>query len=616
MILRYHYDDEFSTPDTHARINFYGITGYPTCMFDGTESVIGGWSQTYQEYLTVINNHLTDESPLTLELYGTIEETSGSVEAHISILDAIPTGNNEVWFVVYEDSLYSNGEWYDQVVRDFLPEETLLISEPGENVSITREFTVDPSWDVEQLSVVALVQNMSSKEIYQAAELSEPISHIEGYVTDFDTGDPLDARVGIVGGSRSVTTDTTGYYKLPCKDDSTYTVEASAYGYRTAEQEASVPADSSAWLDFALEAALDGYLEGWVRSAIDGQGIQGAEVTVLNTPLAPQTTNEEGYYSFTIPGGATYQVEAVMPSYIGKTKSAAIEEGGTTVLSFALGQAESFEEDGGGYTGLMLWEWGAPSTYGPGGAHWGLNCWATNLDGPYGNNANSPMYSKTYSLVEATSATFNFYHYYDTQQTRDGGNVKISTDGGATYSLITPVGGYPTATMGWNGEAGFTGASDGWELVSFDLSGYLGEEVEFKFTFGSDGSSNGPGWYVDDVYLELEYPVSVSLTPDSPTVPRGTNMGFVVSAANTADYPVTLQVWSEVLLPNGMPYWGNPIFGPFTLTLQANANPSVHLNQFVPGNAPLGDYTYIMKIGQFPEPVYARDFFDFTVVVP
>lgn len=614
--MRYHYSDEFSTPDTHARISFYGITGFPTCMFDGTESVVGGWVGTYGEYLTVINNQLSDEAPLTLELYGAIEETSGSVEANVGIIDAIPTGNNEVWFVVYEDSIYSGGEWYDQVVREFLPEETLLISEPGENVSISREFDVDPSWNVEQLSVVALVQNMSSREVYQAAELSEPISHIEGYVTDSDTGDPLDAVVSIVSGNRSATTDSTGYYKLPCKDDSTYTIEAYSYGYRTAQQETYVPPDSSAWLDFTLEEAMPGSLEGWVRSALNGRPIEGATVTVLNTPLTPQVTTEDGYYSFDIPGGATYQVQAVMPTYIGKTKSAAIEEGENTVVSFALGKAESFEDDNGGYTGLMLWEWGAPSDYGPGGAHWGENCWATNLDGAYGNNANSPLYSKTYSLGEATSATLNFYHFYDTQQGRDGGNVKISTDGGSTYSLITPVGGYPTDPMGWNGEAGFTGDTDGWELVTFDLSSYLGEDVKFKFTFGSDGSGNGAGWYIDDVFLDLTYPVSVTLTPDSPTVPRGTNMGFTVSAENTADYPVTLKVWSEVILPNGMPYWGNPIFGPFRVTLQANSNPSVHLSEFVPGFAPLGMYTYIMKIGQYPETIYARDFFDFTVVNP
>ncbi|GEM_PF-4213379 len=617
VILRYHWGDEFSTPETEGRVEWYDPSpAFPTCHFDGWEDVVGGWTGTYGEYVTVINSHLGDPSPLLLEFYGTLDDTSGNVEAHIEVIDALPGGTNVVMFVVYEDSLPSGGEVYNNVVRDILPEETLLISNPGENVTITRNFTIDPSWNYMNMGVIALVQNTGTKEIYQSSGLSEPMGSIEGYVTDVDTGDPLDATVSLVGGSRSSSTDTTGFYKLSCKDDTTYTVEANSYGYRSQQQATYVPPDSSSHLDFALEAALPGFLEGWVRSALDGQPIDGATVSVLNTPLAPQTTAADGYYSFTIPGGASYQVEAVMATYVGEKKTANIVEGDTSTVSFALGQAESFEDDEGGYTGLMMWEWGAPSSYGPGGAHWGDNCWATNLDGAYGNNANSPLYSKIYSLVEATSGTFNFYHYYDTQSGRDGGNVKISTDGGSTYNVITPVSGYPTPSMGWNGEPGFTGASDGWEFVTFDLTGYLGEDVKFKFTFGSDGSGNGPGWYIDDVFLELTYPVSVTLTPDSQTVPRGTDLGFQVDAENTADYPVSLQVWSEVLLPGGTPYWGNPIFGPFQVTMQANATPSVHLNQFVPGIAPLGEYTYIMKFGLYPDLVYSRDFFDFTVVNP
>ncbi len=439
-------------------------------------------------------------------------------------------------------------------------------------------------------------------------------AYIEGLVTDADYGNPLIAAVRIVGGNKSVNTDPNGYYELPCDGDTTVSVEASSYGYRTHQDSCFVPADSSAWLDFALEEALPGILEGWVRSALDGTPIVDADVTVINTPLAPQTTDNEGYYSFSIPGGATYQVEAVKPTYVGETKSAVIVENELTVLSFALGQAESFEDSDGGYTGLMMWEWGTPSSYGPGGAHWGENCWATNLDGSYGSNGNSPLYSRVYNLVEATSASISFYHYYDTQTGRDGGNVKISTDNGASWALITPDGGYPSSSMYWNGEAGYSGASDGWEIATFDLNSYIGEQVEFKFSFGSDGSVTGPGWYIDDVFLELTYPVSVSLVADSPTVQRGTNLGFQVNASNAADYPITLSVWSEVLLPGGTPYGGNPILGPFPVTLPANSTPSVHLNQFVPGVAPLGSYTYIMKVGADNETVFSRDFFDFTVI--
>lgn len=447
------------------------------------------------------------------------------------------------------------------------------------------------------------------------AELAElaPLGHIEGYVTDAASGDPLSADVRVLGTLKETTTDPSGYYSLSVWDDSSYVVAASAYGYRSLEQGVYVPPDGTVQLDFALEQAEFGTIEGTVRSALDGQPLSGVEVTVLETPLPPEYTDENGHFSFDIPGSATYQVQAVLATFIGDTKTVTVQENETTLVSFALGKAESFEGDDGGWVGLMLWEWGTPSSYGPGGAHWGEKCWATNLDGPYGNNANSPLTTIEYDLSEATSGTLNFYHYYDTQDGRDGGNVKISTDGGATWELLAPQGGYPVPSMYWNDEAGYSGASAGWELATFDLADYLGEQVLFRFRFGSDGSGNGPGWYIDDAYLELAYPVSIVLIPDSETVPRGTPLGLTVDGQNAADHAITLLVWSEVILPDGSAYPGNPVFGPYTVMLPAQSNPSAHISHMVPRAAPLGTYTYIMKIGLSQETVYARDFFDVTV---
>jgi hypothetical protein len=275
---------------------------------------------------------------------------------------------------------------------------------------------------------------------------------------------------------------------------------------------------------------------------------------------------------------------------------------------------ESFEKNDGGYEGLMMWEWGTLSDYGPGGAHWGENCWATDLDGPYANNADSPLTSETFDLSEATSAWLNFYHYYDSESGHDGGNVKISTDSGASWTLITPEDGYPVSSMYWNGEPGYSGTSEGWELANFDLSSYLGEQVTFQFRFGSDGIINGPGWYIDDVYLKIACPVSISIIPDSDTVSGGTPLGFTVDAMNTADYPITIMVWSDVLLPNGSPYQRNPVFGPYTVTLDEQSNPSVQLSQMIPEITPSGTYTYIMRIGSYPNTIYTNGLFDFTVI--
>ncbi len=81
----------------------------------------------------------------------------------------------------------------------------------------------------------------------------------------------------------------------------------------------------------------------------------------------------------------------------------------------------------------------------------------------------------------------------------DAANVRISIDGGTTWSLLTGSDPYDfTDGYGWiynDAEyydcqeiaAGWGGSQD-WHLVSFDLSDYAGEDVIIRFGFGSDPS--------------------------------------------------------------------------------------------------------------------------------
>ena len=53
-----------------------------------------------------------------------------------------------------------------------------------------------------------------------------------------------------------------------------------------------------------------------------------------------------------------------------------------------------------------------------------------------------------------------------------------------------------TGTSGsWNS---FTGESDGWEPVAFDLSAYAGKQVEVSIAYVSDPFTGGTGLFIDD----------------------------------------------------------------------------------------------------------------------
>ncbi|MBS4027821.1 MAG: T9SS type A sorting domain-containing protein [Ignavibacteriales bacterium] len=148
------------------------------------------------------------------------------------------------------------------------------------------------------------------------------------------------------------------------------------------------------------------------------------------------------------------------------------------------------------------WEWGNSQLPSP---HSSPNVWGTVLDGNYNNG---PLLSslKTPSFeVYEDEATFSFWQWYDFENGYDGGNVKISVNGGS-FTLITPVQNYnvvlPASRQNpLGGEPAFTGTSGGWQYVTFNLSGItsVGDEVSFLLQFGADSSTVARGWYIDDV---------------------------------------------------------------------------------------------------------------------
>jgi extracellular elastinolytic metalloproteinase len=85
--------------------------------------------------------------------------------------------------------------------------------------------------------------------------------------------------------------------------------------------------------------------------------------------------------------------------------------------------------------------------------------------------------------------------------------------------------------------SGFSGSSNGWQQSYLDMSEFLGEQVTFRFRFGSDGNTAGFRWVVDDVeMIELfKYDESVCVTSsqgDNICV-RAPEQGVIVNPINT-----------------------------------------------------------------------------------
>ncbi len=172
---------------------------------------------------------------------------------------------------------------------------------------------------------------------------------------------------------------------------------------------------------------------------------------------------------------------------------------------FNLVYYEDFEANDGYYVGSDDWEHGIPTT-GPGEAYSGINLWGTLINEYY---SNGPLLSTLVSppIALGSNPILSFRHWYYTEHLFDGGNVKVSTDEGNSWEILTPDDGYDgILSTEWGnpigGEEAFFGQSNDWLYETFDLFGYAGSIILLRFDFGADSAVvTGDGWYIDDIMV-------------------------------------------------------------------------------------------------------------------
>ncbi len=118
-----------------------------------------------------------------------------------------------------------------------------------------------------------------------------------------------------------------------------------------------------------------------------------------------------------------------------------------------------------------------------------------------------------------------------------------------------------------------------------------------RFTTVADGVSN----------------LVLTMTPLDPPVvipPEGGYFEYSVVIDNLGPLPIDIDIWTDVIAPNGTP------FGPLLLrtgkTLPPSSVTERTVTQYVPGRAPSGEYTYWGHLGDYPSSVETEDSFLFT----
>jgi hypothetical protein len=189
-----------------------------------------------------------------------------------------------------------------------------------------------------------------------------------------------------------------------------------------------------------------------------------------------------------------------------------------------------FEADNGGWVpdpAFGGWEWGRPTLPVDLTAHSGTKVWGTVLDANYPGDACWTLTLSPGLIVRSPTATVEFWCWWDMVYSYDGVNFKVSTDQGATWTLVQPNGGYPSASsiacIASGCWLGYTGSGT-WTHVILPIGQFLGQTPIFRLTFGSDNYQQYPGFFFDDMFISgLRAPSSVGGTvraffPNQPIV--------------------------------------------------------------------------------------------------
>ena len=180
-VIQYHNSDIFANASATARNNYYSITGFPTAMFDGLLSYVGGnhSASLYPQYLPLYQQRYAVASPLSIDIAGSSSGNAYNLVLTVHKLSTITSTSLKLQVALTETNIPYNwqGQTHvDNVERLMVPDAngTTVSFASGDTQIITLSFTKDETWVTGNCEVVAFVQDNTTKEILNGSSVLLP----------------------------------------------------------------------------------------------------------------------------------------------------------------------------------------------------------------------------------------------------------------------------------------------------------------------------------------------------------------------------------------------------------------------------------------------------------
>lgn len=239
-VVAYHGSDDYSNSESEDRIDYYDVWGFPTVYIDGViETGVSG-DDMYNLYLMYVNQRLAITTPITVELTNVVFsgntftadvvcEAVGTISATDLVLHASLSESHipEVWMDDTQELNFVERQMFPDAQGTSID----LVNNTTQTVSI--EFTLDSTWIPELCEVVVFVQDVSDKEIYNAAKIEvEELTELpDAIVTVYDTDNLPMEGASVVFGDLQGTTNTIGEVVFADLESGVYTYNATKEGF-------------------------------------------------------------------------------------------------------------------------------------------------------------------------------------------------------------------------------------------------------------------------------------------------------------------------------------------------------------------------------------------------